>query len=103
MDTNSEILKVLVELFEFVTGANSNGDNVITSVGQDGTFSGKAKFIILLGETTFKKFYVDDGDDCVAEKGYNIALPAGTMINPGKKKFITGFEYADGGIIQIWK
>lgn len=88
------------EQLSLLTGDNYNGDKIITADGAVANYNGKARRIILLNDTTFNSCYVDYTDEA-ALRGYNVAITAPAILCPGKDKFFTKFQIADGGQVQV--
>jgi len=97
-----DLLEGIKDQIELANGHTGYGDRIINAVAAVGTAKGKIKAIIVLEPTVFNHFFVDD-IDMVTYKGYNVNVPALTMISAGKGKYITEIEIAIGGQIQIWE
>lgn len=98
-----DLLKRIVQLLVEICGQTVYGDRIISASGGVATYeNGHAKAMFILNDTLFNHFYVNE-IDVVETKGYDIYIPSQTSINPGAGNFITGFEIADGGIVQVWE
>lgn len=98
-----QVLDLLNRMYEFITGSTNNGDVIIDATSSSKSFTGKAKYIVLLTDSQFTAYEVDY-HDVLNMRGYNNALiPAKTILNPGKDKFITAFTVDAGGMVQVWQ
>lgn len=97
------ILEAVYKLHEFITGSTSNGDVILDATLAAKTFRGKAKYIVLLADSEFTAYSVDDRD-VLEMRGYSgTTIPSKTLINPGKDKYITDFTIDVGSMVQVWQ
>lgn len=101
-----QVIKVFYSLVDFLYDAFDRlTGNTSEWIIKDGaaTYVGFAKYIVVLKDTTFTSFVVNDSEE-LARKGLTgITVPALTILTGTKGKKITTFTQAAGGLTQVFE